>query len=206
MLIAGNINSYIKQCGLRIKANMRLESGVSSIGKIAEQTASQKKQIAMSGIVSKLDFGKKLTQEELEYLRENDPQLYAKAVKIALERAQYERQLKRCKTKEEARKLHLSTTAICAQGLHDAKGTEEAAMIRWRMMAFQDAYQTYSASGAVQPPQSRPARHKPGTAARTRLDGFKRDMHGMDKNGNSAGRTAPKGSSATVSEKFTRTA
>lgn len=60
---------------------------------------------AKQAIYSKLYNGKKLTAEEMEYLRQNDPAAYQKAKEVEMEKARYERDLKKCRTKEEVERL-----------------------------------------------------------------------------------------------------
>ena len=53
-----------------------------------------------SSITAKLQSGGQLTDEELEYLRKTDPDLYQKALQVKSEREQYRKDLERCKTRE----------------------------------------------------------------------------------------------------------
>lgn len=62
----------------------------------------------MSSIDTKLQSGGELTPEELEYLKKNNPELYRQALEIAQEKQAYERQLKACRTKDEAEKLKVN--------------------------------------------------------------------------------------------------
>lgn len=54
---------------------------------------------------AKLKAGKRLTSEEMDFLREHAPELYIKAVRVAMERDEYERALRRAKTREEVERL-----------------------------------------------------------------------------------------------------
>jgi len=56
----------------------------------------------LTKIRSKLSRGKKLTQEELSFLQENDFALYQVAIRVMRDKEALEAQLKNCKTKEEA--------------------------------------------------------------------------------------------------------
>ncbi len=72
--------------------------------------------VSSAQIRTKLMSGKKLSSKEMDYLRENDPELYKKAKAIEMEREAYERELKRCKTKEEVQKVKMAhATAALAQ-------------------------------------------------------------------------------------------
>ncbi len=59
----------------------------------------------------KLNSGQKLTAEEMEYLRKNDPQTYQKVKSIETEQKNYENELKKCKTKEEVERVKMAHTA-----------------------------------------------------------------------------------------------
>ena len=59
----------------------------------------------------KLNSGQKLTAEEMEYLRKNDPQAYQKVKSIETEQKNYEKELKKCKTKEEVERVKMAHTA-----------------------------------------------------------------------------------------------
>ena len=59
-------------------------------------------------ISAKLMAGGKLTQEEIEYLRKNDPQKLKEYEEIQQERASYKKQLKSCKSKEEVERLKMA--------------------------------------------------------------------------------------------------
>ena len=62
-------------------------------------------------IDAKMRSGKRLSAAEMEYLKEHDPQTYQKAREIEMEREAYERELKRCRTKEEVQRVKLSHAA-----------------------------------------------------------------------------------------------
>lgn len=59
----------------------------------------------------KLNSGQKLTAEEMDYLREHDPQTYQRVKSIEAEQKNYENELKRCKTKEEVERVKMAHTA-----------------------------------------------------------------------------------------------
>jgi len=72
----------------------------------ADGSDSMSKQIDL-----KLNSGQKLTAEEMEYLRTNDPQTYQRVKSIETEQKNYENELKKCKTKEEVERVKMSHTA-----------------------------------------------------------------------------------------------
>jgi hypothetical protein len=69
----------------------------------------------LASIRAKLKAGKKLSPAELDFLRENDPELYAKAVKVALERQAYESALRSCEDREEVENLRAQQLASAAK-------------------------------------------------------------------------------------------
>lgn len=73
-----------------------------------EQAADIREGNEKSGIYNKLMSGQDLTAAELEYLRKNDPQNYNKYRMGKLEQKAYEERLKRCKIKDEARRVHIN--------------------------------------------------------------------------------------------------
>ncbi len=56
-------------------------------------------------IRTKMSIGKKLTREEMEYLKREDPATYQKAKEIQDTQKGYENALKSCKTKEDVQRL-----------------------------------------------------------------------------------------------------
>ena len=59
-------------------------------------------------INTKLMSGGKLTREEIEYLRKNDPQKLKEYEEIQAERESYKKQLKSCRSKEEVERLKMT--------------------------------------------------------------------------------------------------
>ena len=72
-------------------------------------------------IRTKLATGKKLTQEEMDYLQKNDPQTYQKAKAIEDEQKSYEEELKRCKTKEDVQRVKMNRTAASLSVVNNVK-------------------------------------------------------------------------------------
>ena len=116
----GRVGSYIKQKNLFFAANYKLKTGqrvVDSNGNLQfaktnmfdEMVKAQKKSDSdvnaarISGIKQKLMNGRKLTTEEMSYLREKDPKLYKKAKHAEDAREELKGELKKAKTKQEAR-------------------------------------------------------------------------------------------------------
>lgn len=70
--------------------------------KLETENADKESQKRMeSKILLKLENGKQLTNEEMQYLRRNNPALYIQAVRVQIKRRSLETQLKNAKTKQE---------------------------------------------------------------------------------------------------------
>jgi len=63
---------------------------------------------SMGAITSKLTSGQELSASEMEYLRKNNPELYAKAVQLAAERKNYREEIRRCATKEDMQRVRMN--------------------------------------------------------------------------------------------------
>lgn len=72
-------------------------------------------------IRTKLATGKKLTQEEMDYLQKHDPQTYQKAKSIEEEQKSYEEELKRCRTKEDVQRVKMNHTAASLSTVNNVK-------------------------------------------------------------------------------------
>ncbi|MDR0517914.1 MAG: hypothetical protein LBH25_12800 [Fibromonadaceae bacterium] len=79
-------------------------SVLSSVFKQNDETI---KAMLVERIKGKMKLGQKLSNDEKEFLRKNAPNLYEKAIKIEKEREEHRQALNNCKTKEEARRLHM---------------------------------------------------------------------------------------------------
>lgn len=91
------------------KNNVQLPKNVEEdpqIEQFKRQMEDIRKGKAMASIDGKLMAGGLLTDDELEYLRINNPELYQKAVEIRREREQYKKELQNCKTKDDVEKLN----------------------------------------------------------------------------------------------------
>jgi len=98
-------------------------------------------------INAKLAAGKKLTSAELAYLKENHPELYDKAVRIARERAEYERELRKCRTKEDVRRLHMGKTASFLSQMKEASstgGSQSVSDIGMHAASISDAHMVFT--------------------------------------------------------------
>lgn len=65
----------------------------------------QAKKVKLASIRRKLRAGRRLSPDEMEFLRANDPALYEKAKAIEEERNRLRQQFSRCQSKEEAAQI-----------------------------------------------------------------------------------------------------
>lgn len=75
----------------------------------------EEKQRMLARIIGKLKAGCKLTREEMEFLRENDPALYAVALRVQKMAEALEERLKTVKTKQEADAVIGTYTGLAAK-------------------------------------------------------------------------------------------
>jgi len=113
----GSINSYTKTLKMQVKWNLKKKSGdVTSHASSADEwlkgvASSQEedgKDDKLSSIRQKAYAGKKLTDDEKQYLQEKDPLTYQKLRQNEQEQKAYEQELKKCRTKEDVQRLKLS--------------------------------------------------------------------------------------------------
>ncbi|MDD2971786.1 MAG: hypothetical protein PHE02_06615 [Lachnospiraceae bacterium] len=76
-------------------------------------------------ILNKFRSGKKLTAEELEYLRQYAPEMYQKVIQIQQQREAIEQEMKSARTKEEAEQV-LSQVTTMISGQKGDEFTQEA--------------------------------------------------------------------------------
>lgn len=110
----GNINSQLKNMKMEFKWNEKKKNG-DIIPKTPEQRymeewreRQREKDTTLENIYSKLQSGKQLNLQEMQYLQEKDPQAYQKAKAVEMEKESYEKALKRCNTKEDVERLKMN--------------------------------------------------------------------------------------------------
>lgn len=132
----GSLNAYTKNLKLQTQWNLKKESGDTAgkgkslsdwlqasqglKGNKAEQAAAaaayadaiqrtrEQGDDKLREIMNKVYAGGKLTRDEREYLRAKDPEAWQKLKSAEQEQKSYERELKRCKTKEEVQRLKMT--------------------------------------------------------------------------------------------------
>ena len=118
----GKVGSYLKQKNLAFAANYKIKTGqritdgngqlsftqstmFDQIQKSAKKTAADVKSARLASIKNKLMAGRKLSDEEMGYLRVNDKDLYKKAKHADDAREELKAELKGAKSKQEARQI-----------------------------------------------------------------------------------------------------
>lgn len=134
VMMVTSINSYTKSMEMKMKWQKRQTShdyaadGKTSLDsstqrqleEIRESQSDGSKQMAAQ-IDLKMMSGKRLTAQEMEYLKEHDPETYKKAKAVEMEREAYERELKSCKTKEEVQRVKAAHAAAALDRVNDIK-------------------------------------------------------------------------------------
>ena len=112
----GNIRSQIKQLELqkKLQAPIKKEEEKSpkqkEIDQMREDMARLRDGNKMGALDVKLKSGELLTEEELQYLKEKNPELYKEAIEIKKERQIYEKELKESKSKEDVERIYQKKT------------------------------------------------------------------------------------------------
>lgn len=118
----GKVGSYIKQKNLSFAANYKIKTGqrvtdgngnlsftqtsmFEQLNQATKKTTDEVKTARLASIKNKLMSGRKLTDEEMGYLRENDAELYKKAKHADDAREELKAELKGAETKQEAREI-----------------------------------------------------------------------------------------------------
>ncbi len=146
----GSISQYTKTTALKTQWNLKKKSGdvtghskglddflsASSFSKAPEEADHEK----MQKITNKVNIGAKLTDQEMEYLKEKNPQLYEKLRQIEKEQKAYEEALRHCKSKDEAQRLHMARVGEAMQAAKNGDGTAAYRMNRMSesMTAFSE--------------------------------------------------------------------
>jgi len=87
-------------------------------------------------ILQKLRSGKRLSSEELDFLRVNDPQLYQIAMRVEMARRALQTKLKACKSKEQVQEVQ-SVQIEALRAMKDSPDAEYmAAMVKQEMESF----------------------------------------------------------------------
>lgn len=128
-----SLNSYTRHMEMQLKWQQKKKNndftadGSTKLSALDRQAEEIRKAAAdgsskmMSEIRLKLNSGKKLTAEEMEYLQKHDPQTYQHVKSMEAEQESYKRELKKCKTKEEAQRVQMAHTAQSLSAVNSIK-------------------------------------------------------------------------------------
>lgn len=78
------------------------------LDRLERQAQTERERSATSELYTKLKTGGTLTEEEIAYLKEHDPEALAEYEKAQTEKKAYENALKNCRTKEDVQRLKLN--------------------------------------------------------------------------------------------------
>ncbi len=98
----------------------------------------EQKERFVKKLYAKIQSGKKLTPDEMQYLRQYDPVTYMKVARVQAQREAFETQLKNCKSKEEAQDIYLDKVSRISE---DDPARQEL------RAAYDDAFDEYKKSG-----------------------------------------------------------
>lgn len=133
----GSVNSYLSNMNMENKWQTKKKSGdysadgTRTVGEWMEQQKKKarekedekqnKRDNTLIAINSKLSRGAKLTPAEKQYLRQKDMAAYERVQKIEAARRDFENRLRRCKTKDEVRRLKMAYAASALSNVNSIK-------------------------------------------------------------------------------------
>jgi hypothetical protein len=106
---AGRIFDHVKVAQLETKWQQDSKAQESGLSAFLKQKDEETKANMLKLITDKMTFGKRLTRDEMDFLRKHSPEMYSRAVRAENEREEYRQALRNCKTKEQALHLHIVT-------------------------------------------------------------------------------------------------
>ena len=139
----GSIRQYTKTAALKTQWDLKKKSGdvtghskglddFLSVSGAFSKTPEEADNEKLQKITDKVNVGAKLTDKEMEHLKEKDPQLYEKLRQIEEEQKACEEALRHCKSKDEAQRLH---TARLGEAMQAAKNVDGTAAYRMNRMS-----------------------------------------------------------------------
>ena len=149
----GSLNKYAKNLALQTQWNLKKQSGdynghKKSLSDYVSFTrasnvlpGTEEKDDRLSAIMTKAQMGKKLSPDEWEYIKVKNPTMYIKLKEAEREQKAYEEALKRCKTKDEAQRLHISKLGdiMTAAKNGDSSAILRLNRIKQSMIAFTES-------------------------------------------------------------------
>lgn len=134
---SGDVTEAAGQTTYDSRMNMLRVAVKDYLNPTAGMTDEQKERF-IKKLYAKIQSGKKLTADEMQYLRMNDPVTYMKVARVQAQREALETQLKNCKSKEEAQDIYLDKVSRISE---DDPARQEL------RAAYDDAYDEYKKSG-----------------------------------------------------------
>lgn len=143
LMTISSVNQYVKQQARQAEWKRKKSSGdLTSHGKTPGDYVSfhkatdllpqqDEQDTKLSSIITKAESGGKLTRDEWEYLEKKNSELCAKLRQIEREAEAHEEALKRCRTRDEALRLHVSKLG---EILTAAKSGDGSALFRLNRM------------------------------------------------------------------------
>ena len=125
---------------------------------LQESKEENRRAMAVLALEGRMLSGGRLSSDELSFLRENAPHLYEKAVRVAHERREFERQLENARSKREVADIHhRAMTQFAAEagnvarsGLPRAERESAMKAIQMRMAAIQNEHARFVQSERYQ--------------------------------------------------------
>lgn len=152
-LFRGTIKNQIKQMELQKKFQLKnkyfedTSNQNPEFNRIQEQQKQHQKSQMLNAIEAKLRAGKDITNEELEYLKTEHPELYREAIEIKREKETYVKALRQCRNKEEVDRLYQQKTQ---KYLSYIKGKGSSQSISLRMQAIMAIHSNFMRSRKYQ--------------------------------------------------------
>ncbi len=169
IMMVTSLNAYTKNMEMKMKwqkkqaekdytAHEASSADSAALRQLEDIRESQKDNSAqmVAQIDLKMMSGKRLSAQEMEYLKEHDPETYKKAKAIEMEREAYERELKNCKTKEEVQRVKAAHAAAGLDQVNNIKNNpnipsgKKLALIKQelaRSTALEDSMRSFVKSG-----------------------------------------------------------
>jgi|GEM_PF-2168356 len=118
---------------------------------LRESTEDNRRAMQIIGLEGRMMSGGRLTSDEMSFLRENAPHLYEKAVKIAHERAEFEREMRNARSKEDVANIHqrrmnqfaVEAGDVVRSGRPRAERDSAMRFIHMRMMAISNEHVSF---------------------------------------------------------------
>ena len=123
------------------KYSSKLNWSQEDSNKIEAERAEMQEKIAskIEAIRNKLRNGEKLSPQEKEFLKEHDPELYAKVMKLDAERERFHLELNACRSKKDAFELYSQKTL----NLMKNKNIDSDLLV-YMLKMYEDEFKKYS--------------------------------------------------------------